>query len=142
MVLPRDHPGTPATLAALNNHCGKTGHGAVLEGIHAEVKICSGSIVSPSYTTSLSSSTLLSIHVDLAPEEKCNYTVRMTIRSVVCPYFDVQLTFDWVGIETHGAYLVNPSSYRNFNIRHFCRSYCDFRKSKVNTSGHYDDLDV
>lgn len=42
VVLPRDHPGTPATLAALNNRCGKTGHGAVLEGIHAEVMACNG----------------------------------------------------------------------------------------------------
>ena len=37
VVLPRDHTRTQNTLAALNDSCGKTGHGAVLEGIHSEV---------------------------------------------------------------------------------------------------------
>ena len=37
VVLPRDHPNTHATLGVLNERSGKTGHGAVLEGIHAEV---------------------------------------------------------------------------------------------------------
>ena len=37
VVLPQDHTRTQNTLAALNDSCGKTGHGAVLEGIHSEV---------------------------------------------------------------------------------------------------------
>jgi N-acetylglucosamine-6-phosphate deacetylase len=37
VVLPRGHARTQATLNTLNTSCGKTGHGAVLEGIHAEV---------------------------------------------------------------------------------------------------------
>ena len=37
VVLPRGHARTHATLDTLNASCGKTGRGAVLEGIHAEV---------------------------------------------------------------------------------------------------------
>ena len=37
VVLPQGHPRTQATLSVLNDRCGKTGYGAVLEGIHAEV---------------------------------------------------------------------------------------------------------
>ncbi|CAI8032499.1 N-acetylglucosamine-6-phosphate deacetylase [Geodia barretti] len=36
VVLPRGHAKTQATLDVLNERCGKTGYGAVLEGIHAE----------------------------------------------------------------------------------------------------------
>lgn len=36
MVLPQGHARTRATLDVLSDSCGKTGHGAVLEGIHSE----------------------------------------------------------------------------------------------------------
>ena len=60
--------------------------------------------------------------------------------SILC-LWDIQLTFDRVGIETlmaHTCIIVNPSlsavkAYKDLTF--FCGSYCDFRSGKVNANG-------
>ena len=47
VVLPKGYEQTAATLSALNECCGKTGQGAVMEGIHSEVCRIHGTTESP-----------------------------------------------------------------------------------------------
>ena len=56
----------------------------------------------------------------MPPEVKCNYAVRMTIRpvgtmSITCPW-DIQLTYDRVGIESYGAYYLSLIAVREYRI--------------------------
>ena len=64
----------------------------------------------------------LSIRIDLSSGSRISmymYDYTVSSMSILC-LWNIQLTFDWVGIEPHGIYLTlaTVSTYRYFKIQH------------------------